>query len=75
MPGPGKGWRQTRSSGMPRFVPRIRTSSLKLLACSLQMGRGGREATFEELAEGFNELEFHVFKETTDVLIFLLEDS
>jgi len=75
MPGPGKGWRQTRSSGMPRFVPRMRTSSLKLLVFSLRMGRGGRETAFEELAEGFNELEFHVFKEATNVLTFLLEDS
>src|SRR5699024_3862739 len=28
-PGPGKGWRQTISSGNPSFVPTARTSSLK----------------------------------------------
>lgn len=39
------------------------------------MGRGERENTFEEFAEGLNELESHVFKEATNVLIFLLADS
>ena len=28
-PGPGKGWRQTKSSGMPSSRPAFRTSSLK----------------------------------------------
>jgi len=39
------------------------------------MERGERETTFEEFAEGLNELESHVFKEATNVLIFLLADS
>ena len=38
IPGPGKGWRQTKSSGMPRFVPRTRTSSF--VAVSLQSSHG-----------------------------------
>src|ERR1700677_839674 len=71
-PGPGKGWRCTSDAGMASRRPSARTSSMggrKWRLCCI-VGQA-HTRTFEQLAQGLDQLELHVLEQAADVVVRL----